>query len=94
MKPILIFLILLFCACEKNKKYNFECNGEIILSIPGSSMVPDTLPAKSVYLYGKTFEQMTTWENNMNYNITIAEGNLPFKMESRFHCVPTYCPEY
>jgi hypothetical protein len=94
MKKLLILLILLLPACEKNREYNFECKGEIIFSICGSSYVPDTLPAKPVYLYGKTYEQMTAWENTMNYNITVAEGNIPFNMESRFHCLPAFCPEY
>jgi hypothetical protein len=94
MKKLLFLLTLLLFACEKNREYNFECNGEVILSITGSSIVPDTLPAKPIYLFGKTYEQMTTWENTMNYNITISEGNIPFNMESRFHCIPTYCPKY
>jgi hypothetical protein len=87
-------LAFFLSSCQKNVKYDWACNGEIILSIPGCSAIPDSIPAKTIYLYDKTFAEAWNWECNKNYNITIVEGNIPLNMESRFHCLPTVCPEY
>jgi hypothetical protein len=92
----LIFLVLVIFAlsCEKNKENNWECKKMFILSIPGCPALADTLRSESISLENKTHDEAWTYELSQNYITTVFQGNVPFQLESKCHCLPAYCPEY
>lgn len=95
MKKLICFISIIFMlSCEKNKEYNWECKKIFILSIPGFPTQADTLRVEPVSLENKTHDEAWTYELSQNYITTVFQGNVPFQLESKCHCLPAYCPEY